>query len=91
MEYEFLNNPGAQRFETIISGHMVHINYNRDDDVLTLVHTEVPAVLGGQGLGSKIVQFALDYAKSRGLQIVPRCPFVRSYIDRHPDYQDLVP
>jgi predicted GNAT family acetyltransferase len=54
-------------------------------------HTEIDDAYEGRGLGSVLVRTALDSARSRGLSVRPDCPFVRSYIARHPDYLDLVP
>ena len=54
------------------------------------MHTEVSPSLEGQGLGARLVAGALDDIRARGLRVVPICPFVRTYIRRHPDYADLV-
>lgn len=66
------------------------LRYARQGDRLVLVHTEVDRTLGRQGLGSALVRGALDDIRTRGLEIVPRCPFVRRYLERHPEYADLV-
>ena len=50
----------------------------------------MPKELGGRGLGSQLVKFALDYAKSENKKIIASCSFVASYVDKHPEYQDLV-
>jgi uncharacterized protein len=60
------------------------------DGKVVLYHTEIDPAYGGQGLGSTLVRGALDDIRGRGLEVVPLCPFVRAYIDRHPDYADLV-
>ena len=90
MDVQIINNHDRQRFEAKVSGSLVHLDYVLGDGALRLVHTEVPAALEGRGLGSKIVRFALDFAKVQGLQVIPQCPFVKSFIDRHPDYEDLL-
>ncbi len=46
--------------------------------------------LGGKGVGSKLVQGALDQVRAAGLKLIPQCPFVKAWIDKHPDYADLV-
>jgi hypothetical protein len=66
------------------------LRYGRRGDRLVLHHTEVDRSLGRQGLGSALVSGALDDIRARGLTIVPLCPFVRAYLDRHPEYGDLV-
>ena len=55
-----------------------------------MVHTEIDSDFEGHGLATKLATFALDDIRSRGLHVVPLCPFIESYIERHPEYQDLV-
>lgn len=57
---------------------------------IVFTHTEVPAEMEGRGVGSTLVRFALDDARARDLAVEPQCPFVRSWIERHDDYADLV-
>jgi uncharacterized protein len=57
---------------------------------IIFVHTEVDPAFEGQGLGSALVKSALDDARARGLRVVPLCPFVAAYVERHPEYDDLV-
>lgn len=64
--------------------------YHRREDVVEFHHTQVDDRFEGQGLGSQLAREALDDVRSAGLQVVPTCPFIRSWIDRHPDYRDLV-
>jgi len=59
-------------------------------DVITFVHTEVPAALGGKGIGSKLVKGALDLVRADGLMVVAQCPFVRGWIEKHPAYANLL-
>ncbi len=53
-------------------------------------HTEVDEAFAGRGLGGRIAAFALDQTRSEGLAVVPVCPFIAAYIERHPEYRDLV-
>ena len=55
-----------------------------------LVHTEVPPAMQGQGVGSQLVKAVLDDARAHGRPIVPACEFVRSYLQRHPEYTDVL-
>ena len=64
--------------------------YQRDGDQVRFTHTEVDPSAGEKGLGSRLVQAALDDVRSRGGSVVPQCSFVRHWIDKHPDYADLV-
>ena len=64
--------------------------YRRRNGRLALIHTEVDEALEGRGLGSRLVATALDDARREGLEVVPLCPFVARFIDRNPEYQDLL-
>jgi predicted GNAT family acetyltransferase len=66
------------------------ITYRIAGGRMVLPHTEVEPRFEGRGVGSRLAVAALDAARARGLSVVPACPFVRAYIDRHPEYGDLV-
>ncbi len=84
------HHPEKNRFETD-HAEPAYIEYERrDGDVLDLRHTIVPEHLEGQGVGSALVRGALDYARTNGQRVVPTCSFVRSWLDRHEGYEDLV-
>ena len=85
-----VNNEARSRFELPIQGGMAVAQYEVDGDVLHMTHTVVPQAAEGQGVGSRLVRGALEEARSRGLKVDPICPFVRAYIDRHAEYEDLV-
>jgi uncharacterized protein len=84
------DNTSAQRYEMDVAGKTAFISYRRAGDIVVLLHAEVPQELSGRGLGKALVQATLELARSRGEKIVPRCPFIASYIKRHPHFQDLV-
>ncbi len=84
------DNPAQARFETDVDGHLAFAAYRREGASIVFTHTQVPDELSGQGVGSKLVQVALDAARAQHLTVVPLCPFVRSFIQRHTAYQDLV-
>jgi uncharacterized protein len=90
-EIEVIDNPGELQYELRVGGLPAGlIRYVREDDgTVALVHTEVDPGVEGHGLGGKLVAGALDDARARGLRIRPLCPFVASYIKRHPEYADL--
>ena len=87
---EVVNNEAARRFEITIDGHTGFVRYSRTADRINLLHTEVPPELGGRGLGGTLAQAALDYARQASLRVIATCPFVRKYLDRHPEYESLV-
>lgn len=84
------NNEKAQQFEITIDGHTGFLQYARSDRRLELIHTEVPPELGGRGLGGTLAKAALDYAREQGLAVTPTCPFVRKFVERHPEYAPLL-
>ena len=84
------DNAAARRFELDADGDLAIALYRIDDDTMIFTHTEVPARLQGQGIGSRLVRGALDAARARGLRVLPLCSFVADYIRRHPEVQDLV-
>lgn len=67
------------------------LQYRLRPELIELVHTEIYEEFEGRGLGSQLISFALDDARKRGLAVLPFCPFVNDYIQRHPQYDDLVP
>lgn len=81
------NNEAAHQYETRIGGQLARLVYRRTADRIAFTHTEVPDTISRRGIGSGLVRFALDEARVQGLQVVPVCPFVRAYIERHPEYQ----
>ncbi len=84
------NNEAAQRFELEADGQLAVSEYHRRDGTMVFTHTEVPLKLEGQGIGNELAKAALDYARSEGLRVVPRCRFIAAFIERHPEYQNLV-
>ena len=85
-----IDNAEEQRFELPVDERVAFIDYQIKNDAIVMAHTEVPQELEGQGIGSALVQGALDLARQRNLHVVPSCPFVSAYIRRHPEYLDLV-
>ena len=84
------NNPAQQRYELAVDGHVAASYYEIADGVITFVHTEVPPELGGKGIGSKLIKGALDQVRAGGLKVIAQCPFVKAYIEKHPEYADLL-
>ncbi len=85
------DNPAESRYETRIGAEVAVLEYEFDGGKqIALVHTEVPSALEGRGLAGKIVRFALDDARTRGLEVIPVCPYVVSYLKRHPADLDVV-
>lgn len=84
------DNTEKKRFELEVEGHVAFSQYHRVGDKLVMLHTEVPPELGGRGIGSALVRGELEAARSRGLKVIARCPFVAAYIKKHPEFADLL-
>jgi predicted GNAT family acetyltransferase len=81
-----------QRFEIWVDGELAGFSrYQRMTAGYAFTHTEIDDRFEGQGLGSVLVRSILDTMRESGVTVLPYCPFVRGYIDRHPEYLDLVP
>jgi predicted GNAT family acetyltransferase len=87
---DITNNERARRFETTIDGHLAELTYERHGDRFLLMHTEVPSELEGMGVGGALVSAAVELAAENGLTVVPRCPFARGWLERHPDVAKTV-
>lgn len=84
------NNEAESRFELEIDGHLAAAYYRLAPGVVTFTHTEVPSSLSGQGVGSRLAKGALEQVRAKGLKVVAQCPFIAAYIDKHPEFQDLL-
>lgn len=85
------DNPGESRYEASRDGGLAGFaEYRLDGETITFFHTQVEPAFEGQGIASALVRSALDDVRARGLRVVAECPFVRGWIEKHPDYADLV-
>jgi uncharacterized protein len=85
-----VNNEAANQFEIHANGELAFLTYRRFPNGIILQHTEVPASLEGRGLGGQLARAALELARAEHLAVIARCPFVTSYIQRHPEYASLL-
>jgi predicted GNAT family acetyltransferase len=91
-DVQVTDNPAENRFEARLDGELAGIAvYRLDSDRIVFLHTEVDDRFEGHGIGSALARTALDDVRERGgLEVVPQCPFIASWIEKHPDYRDLV-
>jgi uncharacterized protein len=89
MANDVRDNGAAQRYEMDVAGKCAFITYRRAPGIVTLLHAEVPQKLSGRGIGSQLVRGALELARAQGCKVIPRCPFVASYMKKHTEFQDL--
>jgi len=90
MTEKVIDNAAERRYEMKLDGGTAFIDYTVSGDVRTLTHAEVPVALRGGGVAARLTSGALDLARSQGIRVVPRCPYVVNFIDQHPQYQDLL-
>jgi len=86
------DNRDELRFEAHVDGELAGFAaYELADDLIMFTHTEVDDAFEGHGVGGALARGALDAVRADGTrQVLPRCPFIRGWIEKHPDYQDLV-
>jgi predicted GNAT family acetyltransferase len=87
---EVTRNEDKAQWEARAGGETGVLTYSEQDGKLFLLHTEVPGAMEGQGIGGRLVRAAADYARQAGEKVVPFCPFARVWLERHPDYADVV-
>lgn len=91
-EPKVVDNPEASRFEVLVDGEVAGFaEYRRTKAATAFTHTVIDPAFEGRGLGSVLARAALDATREAGSPVLPFCPFIRGYIQRHPDYLDLVP
>lgn len=91
MDLTVRDRPDAARYEITADGATAgFLTYRLSDATITLLHAEVDPARERRGIGSQLVAGALDDARARGLTVRPVCPFVVAYLERHPEYRDLL-
>ncbi|SDE21733.1 GNAT family N-acetyltransferase [Nocardioides lianchengensis] len=92
-DVEVSNNSDESRYEALVDGELagVAVYVLQGTESIIFTHTEVADAFEGKGVGSALARFALDDVRREGTRkVVPRCPFIKGWIDKHPDYADLV-
>ena len=90
-DVEVSDNAELSRVEAHMGGTLAGFAaYREREGRRVFTHTEVDPAFEGQGVGGAIARTALDKARADGVGVVPLCPFIKAWIDRHPDYADLV-
>ncbi|MDP4300058.1 GNAT family N-acetyltransferase [Leptothrix discophora] len=86
------HQPEHRRFIAEVDGHLCEAAYRWREDGRSIVlnHTEVSPALQGRGIAAALVRVALDWVRTEGLTVVPSCSYVRTYMRRHRDTQDLL-
>ncbi|MEU1841571.1 GNAT family N-acetyltransferase [Micromonospora chersina] len=91
MSFLVEENPAKHRFEILVDDALAGFTaYVPRGEVLVFTHTEVDDRFQNMGVGSALIRGTLDQIRERGDRIAVQCPFMRAFIERHPDYADLV-
>jgi predicted GNAT family acetyltransferase len=90
MNYDVKHNPEASRFEVEIDGKIAHADYHISGNVMTIFHVYTPPEERGKGIAAQLAKFALDYIRENNLKVIPQCPYMRGYTEKHKEYQDLL-
>jgi uncharacterized protein len=88
--YDVIDNTTAHRLEINDGGHVAFLTYRMKGDAIEYLHSETPPELQGRGYASALAKFALDRERASGRKVIPSCPFVRAYIQRHPEYESVI-
>ena len=84
------HQPDAHRFIVATETGEAELTYTLATGLIVFTHTGVPEAAEGQGIGKRLAEAGLAYARAEGLRVLPLCPFVKSYMHRHPETQDLL-
>jgi uncharacterized protein len=87
---EVLHNEQDSRFELHIGDALCVLDYRRTPDKLIIYHTEIPPPVERRGFAARMTRAALDFARSQNLKVEPRCPYTAVYMQKHPEYSDLL-
>ena len=92
MTRSITHNTARHRYEYTEDGTLCVLDYELRDAgaTMAIVHTGVPAAVGGRGVAADLTRAALDDARSRGLKVLPLCSYAAAWLRRHPEYQDLL-
>jgi predicted GNAT family acetyltransferase len=90
MSSAVVDNPERRRFELTEQGLTAFADYQLHGDVVVIPHVESPVLLRGQGTAGRLMAGALDLIRARGQKVKPVCPYAVAFIQRHPEYGDLV-
>lgn len=90
MDFDIKENKENRRYEAKIKDVIAFVEYEKEDGITFLLHTEVPETLGGQGVGSKMIRQVLLKIKAENSKVKIQCPFIQEYVDKHPEWRGIV-
>ncbi|HMH80173.1 MAG TPA: GNAT family N-acetyltransferase [Candidatus Acidoferrum sp.] len=87
---DVFHNAAQQRFELRVGEALCVLDYRRFPGKLVIYHTEVPPPLERRGFAARMTRAALDFARSENLQVEPRCPYTAAFMQKNPEFTDLL-
>ncbi len=94
LEVTVVDNPSLSRYEARVGaevpGYAAYRMASTERPTMVFTHTEVDPEFEGRGIGGRLARGALDDVRARGLAVIALCPFIKAWIGKHPDYQDLL-
>jgi predicted GNAT family acetyltransferase len=87
---DVINNGAAQRYELDVDGQTVFALYRRDGDMVWIRHVEAPVSLRGTGAAGRLMHGIMKHARTEQLHLVPLCSYASFWLQRHPEYHDLL-
>jgi uncharacterized protein len=84
------DNKALSRFELDVEGGVAFANYRLTPSAVIITHTETPRSLRGHGIASELVEGALQLIRADRLKVIAGCGFVVDYLQKHPEFADLV-
>ena len=83
------HDPKEQKFFITVDDGEAVLNYHLKEGVIEFAHTYVPSAYRGKGYAEAVVKAGFEYARAKKLKVIPSCPYVPVYLERHPEYQSL--
>ena len=90
MDVKVQHDEEKRKFYADVDGQEAVIEYAKMGDVYNLAHTYVPEELRGQGIAEKLARGTLDEIRRQGAKFLPSCPYIQSFLKKHPEYQEGV-
>lgn len=89
-QISLIKNDDKKRFEMLVKDHIAFIEYNMlNDNTINLWHTQVPEILEGQGVGKALIIKTFEFCRNNHLKMVATCPFISTFLKRHPEWQSV--
>lgn len=90
MSIEISHSPAEHRFEVLVDGVSCILDYTLSHNVMTITHTVVPPAVGGRGIAAELVRTAMETARAQQWKVIPACSYSAVWVQRHPDYADVL-